>query len=71
MIKEELYKWYDIVDEGEYWTDYDTALYRDDIEKISTIITNGKDVWTYQECSLGWGLMAKMGCWKYMRVKID
>ena len=25
-IKEELYKWYPVVDEGEYWTDYDTAV---------------------------------------------
>ena len=32
-MKEELYKWYPIVDEGEYWTDYDTSVYRDDIEK--------------------------------------
>lgn len=71
MIKEELYKWYPIVDEGEYWTDYDTSIYRDNIEKISTIVTNGKDVWTYSECNLGWGTMAKQGDWKYMRIKID
>ena len=32
-MKEELYKWYPIVDEGEYWTDYDTAMYKDGIEK--------------------------------------
>lgn len=71
IMKEELYKWYPIVDEGEYWTDYDTSVYRDGIEKISTIVTNGKDVWTYQECNLGWGTMAKQGDWKYMRIKID
>lgn len=71
MIKEELYKWYLIIDEGEYWTDYDISLYRDDIEKISTIVTNGKDIWTYSECNLSWGTMAKQGNWKYMRIKID
>ena len=71
-MKEELYKWYPIVDEGEYWTNYDTSVYREDgIEKISTIVTNGNDVWTYSECNLGWGTMAKQGCWKYMRIKID
>ena len=70
-MKEELYKWYPIVGEGEYWTDYDTSVYRDDVEKISTIVTNGKDVWTYSECNLGWDTMAKQDNWKYMRIKLN
>lgn len=70
-MSEELYKWYPIVDEGEYWTDYDTAVYRDDIEKISTIVSNGITLYTYEECSLGWGTMAKSGNWKYMRIRVE
>lgn len=67
-MKEELYKWYPIVDEGEYWTDYDTSVYRDDIEKITTVVTNGTTLYTYEECTLGWSTMAKSGEWKYMRI---
>ena len=70
-MSEELYKWYPIVDEGEYWTDYDTAVYRDDIEKICTIVSSGRDVWTYAECNLSWSTMAKLGDWKYMRIRIE
>ena len=79
--KEELYKWYPIVDEGEYWTDYELYPYMQlnpenykdthNLDKIITIVTNGKDVWTHPECRLGWGTMAKQGDWKYMRIKID
>lgn len=77
MIKEELYKWYPIVDEGEYWTNYDLLDYPDwekkykGQEKIATIITNGKTIYTRENSKLGWGTMAKQGCWKYMRIKID
>lgn len=72
MIKEELYKWYPIVDEGEYWTDYDIAnVLSPSLNKIQTIITNGARIYTYHECCLGWGTMAKSGDWKYMRIKID
>lgn len=70
-MKEELYKWYPIVDEGEYWTDYDTSMYRDGIEKICTIVSSGTTIFTYEECPLGWSTMAKQDNWKYMRIKID
>ena len=69
---EELYKWYPIVDEGEYWTDYDLySVNLDTFEKISTVVSNGTTLYTYEECPLGWGTMAKQGSWKYMRIKID
>ena len=71
-MKEELYKWYPIFDEGDYWTDYDiSSINRDGLEKISTIVSDGIDIYTYEECSLSWGTMAKSGYWKYMRIKID
>ena len=70
--KEELYKWYPIVDEGEYWTDYDIAgpLPKEGREKIGTIVSDGTILYSYEECRLGWGTMAKRG-WKYMRIKLD
>lgn len=69
---EELYKWYPIVDEGEYWTDYDIAnIISPSLNKIQTIVTNGARIYTYHECNLGWGTMAKGGNWRYMRIKID
>lgn len=69
-MKEELYKWYPIVDEGEYWTDYDIAGDKEGKEKIGTIVSDGNVIYSYEECNFGWGTMAKMG-WKYMRIKID
>ena len=45
-MNEELYKWYPIVDEGEYWTDYDLGV---GSEKIKTIVTNGGDIYSYME----------------------
>ena len=68
-MTEELYKWYPIVDEGEYWLDSD--INSEDFPKIKTIVTDGIVLWTYKQCYLGWGTMAKEGTWKYMRVKID
>ena len=45
MIKEELGTWYPIVDEGEYWTDYDlNESYN--VPKIKTVVTNGQVLWT-------------------------
>ena len=73
-MKEELYKWYPIVDEGEYWTDYELLLpeaWDGETEKIITIVTNGTKFWTCKQCRIGWGTMAKSGDWKYMRIKID
>ena len=80
-MKEKLYKWYPIVDEGEYWTDYELYPYmqlnpedykdKHNLDKIVTIVTNGENIWTYPECRLGWGTMAKSGGWKYMRIKLD
>ena len=70
LAGEELYKWYPIVDEGEYWTDYDEA-YSENITRISTIVTNGTSIYTYEECPCSWGSMAKTGNWKYMRVEIN
>ena len=70
-MKEELYKWYPIVDEGEYWTEYDTYAYDVNRPKIATIVTDGLMIYTYEECRIGWGQMAKHGNWRYMRIKID
>ena len=66
-----LYVWYPIVDDGDYWTDYDTSIYGDDVEKISTIVSNGTTIYTYEECPLGWSTMSKSGNWKFMRIKLD
>lgn len=74
MIKEELYKWYPITDEGEYWTDYELLLPEacdDETEKIKTVVTDGIRLWTCEQCRIGWNTMAKQGNWKYMRIKID
>ena len=75
-MKEEFYKWYPIVDEGEYWTDFDLYIkneiyYSQEMTKISTIVTDGTSVYTYDLCPYGWGQMAKIGNWKYMRIKLD
>ena len=68
-MKEELYKWYPIVDKGESWTDFDLGM---NGEKIATIVTNGTYIYSYmEEWRLGWSTMAKQGNWKYMRIKID
>ena len=77
-MKEELYKWYPIVDEGEYWledeinpkVDPETLrrIYKDN---IVTIITNGEFLFNHNTSLLGWGTMAKQGCWWYMRIKLD
>lgn len=69
---DELYVWHPIVDEGEYWTDYDIAgaLPKEGREKIATIVSDGTVLYSYEECRFGWGTMAKMG-WKYMRIKLD
>lgn len=70
-MKEELYKWYPIVDDGEYWTDYDVAnVLKPEMDKIQTIVTNGCRIYTYQECNIGWGTMAKYGNWMFMRIKL-
>ena len=78
MIKEELYNWYPIVDEGEYWLEDEIhpkvdpesmkRIYKDN---IVTIITNGEFLLNHNTSFLGWGTMAKLGDWKYMRIKID
>lgn len=69
--EEELYKWCPIVDEGEYWTEYDTAnVLFPNLNKVQTIVTNGARIYTYRECNLGWSTMAKSGDWKYMRIKL-
>lgn len=66
-----LYKWLPISDEGEYWTDYDTAnVLFPNLNKVQTIVTNGARIYTYHECNLGWSTMAKSGDWKYMRIKL-
>ena len=68
-MKEELYKLYPIVDEGEYWTDYDMSVFSYKGEdKIGTIVSNGTNMYTFESCTLGWGTMAKSGEWKYMRI---
>lgn len=75
---EELYKWYPIVDEGEYWMDDElnpkidpTTLKRIYKDGIVTVVTNGEHIMTKSNCVLGWGTMAKQGNWKYMRIKLD
>lgn len=69
---EELYKWYPI-DDSCYWTDWDISLKdegSENLPKISTIVTDGSVLYTYEECRFGWSIMSKMG-WKYMRIKLD
>ena len=68
----ENYIWYPLVDEGDYWTDYDTSFYKDNIkEKISTIVSNGINIYTYEKCPFSWSMMAKFDNWKFMRIKLD
>ena len=75
LAGEELYKWYPIVDEGEYWTDYDLCIkdevYGENITRVATVVTDGTSLYTYDICPYGWGQMAKHGNWRYMRIKID
>ena len=78
IMKEELYKWYPIVDEGEYWledeinpkVDPETMrrIYKDN---MVTIITNGEFLFNHHTSYIGWGTMAKLGNWKYMRIKLN
>lgn len=68
-MREKLYKWYPIVDEGEYWLNADANPL--DNTPIRTIVTNGKFLWTYEDCKIGWSLMAAQGNWKYMRINIE
>lgn len=68
-MKEELYKWYPIVGEDDYWLNADANPLDD--TPIRTIVTNGRMLWTYEDCKIGWSLMVKQGNWKYMRIKID
>lgn len=70
-LVEELYTWYPIVDEGEYWTEYDINSSDEYRPKIATIVTDGIRIYTREECTIGWGTMARSGNWKYMRIKID
>ena len=69
---EKLFKWYPIVDEGEYWTDFVISSLIDETtpDKIATIVSDGTVLYSYEECRFGWVTMAKMG-WKYMRIKLD
>ena len=49
-MKEELYKWYPIVGEGEYWLNADANPLDD--TPIRTIVTNGRFLWTYEDCKI-------------------
>ena len=65
---EQLYKWYPIIDEGEYWLDSDIG---EDTSDIRTIVAKDNHLFHYHDCPLGWGTMAKDGGWRYMRISID
>ncbi len=68
-MEEELYKWYPIIDEGDYWTNYDTSFFpHKGVVKIGTIVSNGTTIYTFDNCTLSWSTMAKSGKWKYMRI---
>jgi hypothetical protein len=67
-MNDELYKWNDIIDEGEYWSDISNGP-NDDI-KIRTIVTDGDEIYTYYTCPYGWSTMAKSGGFKYMNISI-
>ena len=75
LAREERYKWYPRVDDGEYWTDYDLCIkdevYSENITRVATVVTDGTSLYTYDICPYGWGQMAKHGNWRYMRIKID
>lgn len=59
----ELYRWLPISD-GVYWTKEDEH----DMNGFRTLVTDGRKLYTYQTCMLGWNVMVKRG-WKYMRIK--
>ena len=68
----ENYIWYPIVDEGEYWVEE----FPDEFPGCNTIVTNSKppfgvrpSLYTYEDCYLGWGTMAKNGNFKFMIIK--
>ena len=77
-MKEDLYKWYPIVDEGEYWLEDEInpkvepesmrRIYKDN---IVTIVTNGEFLFNNNTSYIGWGTMAKQGNWRYMRIKLN
>ena len=75
LAGEELYKWYPIKDDGEYWTDYDLCIkdevYCENITRVATVVTDGTSLYTYNICPYGWGQMAKHGNWRYMRIKLN
>jgi hypothetical protein len=65
----ELNTWYPLTD-NEYWVEE----YPDEFPNCNTIVTClyqrfGNEIKTYQSCSIGWGTMAKDGCWYFMIIE--
>lgn len=65
----ENYKWYPLTDE-EYWVEE----MPNEFPNCVTIVYNTQNRWdndikTYQNCSRGWGTMAKDGNFKFMIVE--
>lgn len=67
-VNEQLYKWYPIVDDGEYWLPSDMG---ENTSDIKTIVAKDNHIYSYYDCPLGWGTMAKQGGWMYMRIRLD
>ena len=68
-----LYTWYPLTD-NEYWVDI--GVLQELFPDCQTIVCDTKHVdgvkhciMTYQNCTIGWGTMAKSGTWKFMIVE--
>lgn len=67
-----LYTWYPLTD-NEYWVDLD---YQNEFPDCQTIVCDTYPmegirhvIMTYQNCTIGWGTMAKNGTWKFMIIE--
>lgn len=66
------YIWYPIIDDGEYWVEE----FQNEFPGCNTIVTNTKPLfgtrpvlYTYENCPLGWGTMAKDGHYMFMIIE--
>ena len=70
-INYKLYTWYPLT-EDEYWVDCD---YQNEFPNCQTIVCDAKSgtvfntIKTWNECSLGWSIMAKCETFKFMIVE--
>ena len=75
MNKEDykLYTWYPLTDD-EYWVD--VGVLQELFPNCQTIVCDtvqgsmNNRIMTYNDCHIGWGIMAKRGTFKFMIVEI-